>query len=158
MAEKIQVWRENGRVLIRTGYSADFDLVVELYHNTNENAWLITPEMPVTDFNKGRLIHCGPDDFAASFVGEYGILSGNHASAFAVRVLIFDHGMSEKDLGTIFTDENGNIFQHFGHTENVSLKLMHGKHCEHTRAADENGDSVFGKMVIEFISNTKHGD
>lgn len=110
MAEKIQVWRENDRVLIRTGYSADFDLVVELYHNTNENAWLITPEMPVTDFNKGRLIHCGPDDFAASFVGEYGILSGNHASAFAVRVLIFDHGMSEKDLGTIFTDENGNKF------------------------------------------------
>lgn len=42
--------------------------------------------------------------------------------------------------------------KHFGHTENVSLRLMHGKHCEHTRAADENGDSVFGKMVIEFIS------
>jgi len=43
--------------------------------------------------------------------------------------------------------------KHFGHTENVSLKVMHGKHCAYTREADENGDSIFGKIVLEFIRN-----
>lgn len=110
MREKIQVWKDGTRVLIRSKYSETYDLVVELWHTTDENAWLITPDMPITDFDKGRQIHLGPDDFPASFFGEYGTLSGNHASCFAVQLMIFDHGMSEKDLGAIFTDEYGNEF------------------------------------------------
>ena len=40
---------------------------------------------------------------------------------------------------------------HFGH--NSELCVMHGKHCAHNNALDENGDSIFGKAVLEFISN-----
>ena len=29
---------------------------------------------------------------------------------------------------------------------------MHGKHCAHVSAVDENGDSVFGKIIFEFLS------
>ena len=104
MSEKIQVWRDDRRTLIRSKFSQEFDLVVELWHMTDENAWLISPDTPITDFNTGRLIHCGPDDFPASFLGEYGTLNGNHGSCFARNLLIFDHGMSEKDLGAIVTD------------------------------------------------------
>ena len=39
--------------------------------------------------------------------------------------------------------------KHFGHTENVKLTVMQGKHCAYVRAVDENGDSVLGKMVLE---------
>ena len=43
--------------------------------------------------------------------------------------------------------------KHFGHTENVSLKVMHGKHCAYVNKVDENGDSVFGQIVLGFIRN-----
>ena len=41
--------------------------------------------------------------------------------------------------------------KHFGHTENVTLKVMHGTHCAYVRAVDEKGDSILGKLVLEFI-------
>ena len=41
--------------------------------------------------------------------------------------------------------------KHFGHTENVKLTIMHGKHCAYVRAVDENDDSIFGKLVLELI-------
>ena len=41
--------------------------------------------------------------------------------------------------------------KHFGYCENVELKLMNGTHCAYVYAADENGESVFGKIVKDFI-------
>lgn len=43
------------------------------------------------------------------------------------------------------------VLKHFGHSEKVFLKVMHGEHCAYNDAADENGQSVFGKIVYEFI-------
>ena len=40
--------------------------------------------------------------------------------------------------------------KHFGN-ENCRLKVMHGVHCQHDSEKDEKGDSVFGKLVYEFI-------
>ncbi len=44
--------------------------------------------------------------------------------------------------------------KHFGHTEHVSLKVMHGKHCAYVKAVDENSNSVLGQIALEFIQNT----
>ena len=33
----------------------------------------------------------------------------------------------------------------------VDYQLMHGKHCHYDAALDENGDSVFGKLIADFI-------
>lgn len=41
--------------------------------------------------------------------------------------------------------------KHFGHTENVKLKVMHGTHCAYVSAVDGNGDSILGKLVLELI-------
>lgn len=41
--------------------------------------------------------------------------------------------------------------KHFGHTENVKLKVMNGKHCAYVKQTDENGDSIFGKIALELI-------
>lgn len=43
--------------------------------------------------------------------------------------------------------------KHFGHTENVQLKVMNGRHCAYVNAVDENGESVFGKLVLPFIND-----
>ncbi len=43
----------------------------------------------------------------------------------------------------------------FGHgEETVKLKVMHGRHCRYVYEKDENDDSIFGKIVEEFISQT----
>lgn len=45
---------------------------------------------------------------------------------------------------------------HFGFGEDmVGLTVPHGKHCEHTNRVDDDGNSVFALMVIDFIK--KHG-
>ena len=41
--------------------------------------------------------------------------------------------------------------KHFGYVDHVHMKLMHGKHCAYVNAADENGESVFGKLISQFI-------
>ena len=38
--------------------------------------------------------------------------------------------------------------------ENVSYRLMPGKHCSYVRAVDETGESVFGKLAEEFFLQT----
>lgn len=44
--------------------------------------------------------------------------------------------------------------KHFGHTApKIQLKVLHGAHCEHIQAIDENNESVFGKIIYEFISD-----
>ena len=41
--------------------------------------------------------------------------------------------------------------EHFGHKDNVYLRILHGQHCEHTKKVDEDGEGVLGKIINEFI-------
>ena len=41
--------------------------------------------------------------------------------------------------------------KHFGHVDNVTVKMMHGKHCEYINKMDEQGESVFGKLLYDYI-------
>ena len=42
---------------------------------------------------------------------------------------------------------------HFGHPQDrMLLKVMHGGHCSYVKQIDENGDSLFGKLVMDFIN------
>ena len=36
--------------------------------------------------------------------------------------------------------------------EKIELQVLHGRHCQHNKEVDENGDSVFGKIIYEYIS------
>ncbi len=42
--------------------------------------------------------------------------------------------------------------KHFGHTENVKLKVMHGTHCEYVHRIDENGIPDEAKMIREYLN------
>ena len=41
--------------------------------------------------------------------------------------------------------------KHFGQADKVTLKVMNGLHCAYVDAVDKSGESVFGKLVAEFI-------
>ena len=42
--------------------------------------------------------------------------------------------------------------KHFGYDEStIDYIIMHGKHCQHIKKLDENGDSVFGKLIENYI-------
>ena len=41
---------------------------------------------------------------------------------------------------------------HFGHAEKVQCTVMKGTHCAYINAVDENGESVFGKIIHGFIN------
>ena len=40
---------------------------------------------------------------------------------------------------------------HFGHTDNVFVEVMNGKHCKYVYQADENGDGVLGNVILSFL-------
>lgn len=63
-------------------------------------------------------------------------------------VIVSDNDMQNRYEQTMLLMST---LKHFGHTENVSLKVMQGKHCAYVRAVDESGDSIFGKMILELI-------
>ena len=35
----------------------------------------------------------------------------------------------------------------------IDCKVLHGKHCQHNKELDEDGDSVFGRIIYEYISS-----
>ncbi len=41
--------------------------------------------------------------------------------------------------------------RHFGYGDRVELLTMQGTHCAYVQALDEQGDSVFGRMCLEYI-------
>ena len=42
--------------------------------------------------------------------------------------------------------------KHFDHFEKMQLKVMNGTHCAYVGATDQNGESVIGKLIAEFIN------
>ena len=46
--------------------------------------------------------------------------------------------------------------RHFGQGDKVNYKFMEGKkHCQYTCAKDENGVSIFGQIVVDFVKKLK---
>ena len=43
----------------------------------------------------------------------------------------------------------------FGHT-NFDHRVMHGNHCEYCKKLDENGESVMGQLISDFISDSEN--
>ncbi|MBE6688256.1 MAG: alpha/beta hydrolase [Ruminococcaceae bacterium] len=43
--------------------------------------------------------------------------------------------------------------EHFGHKDNVKLKLMHSSHCAYIYKTDENGEGILGNVINSFIKD-----
>lgn len=64
-------------------------------------------------------------------------------------VIVSDRDMQNRYEQTMLLISTLN---HFGHSDNVRLQVVSGTHCAYVTAA-ENGISVFGRMVCEYILN-----
>ncbi len=67
-------------------------------------------------------------------------------------ILVSDNDMQNRYEQTMLLVST---LKHFGHSKNVQLKIMNGTHCAYVGATDQNGESVFGKLVMEFILGVK---
>lgn len=78
---------------------------------------------------------------------------------------IFFVGLKEKYAPMLFIVSDNDIFaryeqtmlmiktlEHFEHKDGIYLTVQHGGHCEHTYKVDSNGESVFAKIILDFIS------
>lgn len=43
--------------------------------------------------------------------------------------------------------------KHFGHENKVTLKVMHGKHCQYVNQNDDDGNNILSKIVYEYINS-----
>ena len=65
-----------------------------------------------------------------------------------MHIIVSDNDMENRYEQTMLLMST---LKHFGHTQNVKLTVMQGKHCAYVRAVDAHGDSVLGKLVLELI-------
>jgi acetyl esterase/lipase len=46
--------------------------------------------------------------------------------------------------------------EHFGHKDNVHLKVMNGEHCWYIYKTDENGEGILGNLINEFVNKLRN--
>ena len=64
-----------------------------------------------------------------------------------MRFIVSDNDMENRYEQTMLVQST---LSHFGYKD-FDHVIMHGKHCEYCRKLDDNGESVFGKMIYDFI-------
>ena len=63
-------------------------------------------------------------------------------------VIVSDNDMKNRYEQTMLLMST---LKHFGLDENAKLQVMHSTHCAYVGKVDENGTSIFGKLVSDFI-------
>jgi len=66
-------------------------------------------------------------------------------------VIVSDNDMENRYEQTMLLMST---LKHFGHTDNIKLQVMESTHCAYIRKADGNGESIFGKLIADFILHT----
>jgi len=61
--------------------------------------------------------------------------------------------VSDNDMENRYeqTQLMASTLRHFGHEDRFELKVMHGGHCAYVGAVDEEGVSVFGRLLCSYI-------
>ncbi|MBO5761019.1 MAG: hypothetical protein J6S53_05700 [Lentisphaeria bacterium] len=110
--DQIEVYRTGRSFLVRSSYSEKFDLVIFITKGSNESAFLLRKNLPITStWKDGLTLHRGGDEYPANPpLGKYGTLSGNHGSIYAAKLTIMDHGLTLKNIGDSFLSESKKEF------------------------------------------------
>jgi len=74
---------------------------------------------------------------------------GNRNDYPYMLFIVSDNDMPNRYEQTLLTVST---LKHFGFEKKVKLKVMHGKHCQHDFALDENSESIFGKIIFDFVN------
>ena len=139
----ITVYKDGSEFFVKSRFSETEDLIIQNWRYANERAYLVKRGTPIQNYKQGIILHASSDDYPASTpLGAYGILSGNHGSAYARLLHIPGHGLTVKDLGGVIKEKNGTtyiIMQITGkdhiliHPEGRNNTVSHG-FVRHTKA------------------------
>ena len=144
-AAPITVWRQGRDAWIQSRFSDTQDIVINIWLDANERAFLIPRGGDIKQAGKGKLLHINSDEYPATTISNYGYLSGNHGSAAARQITAPAHGFTDADIGKIITDERN---------RNYVLVLVKDAdafiiHPESTKPTDAVGQAVFPRHVKE---------
>ena len=65
-----------------------------------------------------------------------------------MRFIVSDNDMRNRYEQTILMVKT---LEHFGHKENVHLSVQNSKHCKYVYKVNEEGESVFAKIILSFL-------
>ena len=76
---------------------------------------------------------------------------GRNTSYPPMLFIVSDNDMQNRYEQTLLMMST---LKHFEHS-NATLKIMNGEHCQYVSQIDENSNSVFGKIVFDFINKNR---
>ena len=104
-ADRITVLRRGRNAWIQSRFSQTQDIVIGVWLDANEKAFLVPRGSDIRKAEKGLCLHMNSDEYPATAFSNYGFLSGNHGSAAARLVTAPRHGFTSADIGKVITDE-----------------------------------------------------
>ena len=107
---RVSLLRSGREGLVRCAFSTTEDMVVRVRNLVNEWVYIVPRGLPTAEYEKGDLVHAGPDDYCAIHLGDFGFMSGNHGSAFVHRQTVTGHGLTVEAVGSPVTHESGAAF------------------------------------------------
>ena len=107
--EKILVKKDRKSIFVLSAFS-ETDNIATRFIEGNENSFFLPKELPLEEWNKGRLFAKSWDNHAPWVAGHHGIIGANHGSPFTFRVTMLRHWLFQEDLGKVLTDDAGERF------------------------------------------------
>ncbi|MBQ9501304.1 MAG: hypothetical protein IJU70_04005 [Lentisphaeria bacterium] len=144
-AEQITVLRRGRDAWIRSRFSKTHDIVIAVWRDANEKAFLVPRGSDIRQAEKGLCLHTNSDEYPATNFAGYGFLSGNHGSAAARLVTAPGHGFTASDIGRVLTDEKKRTYV-------LAMILSAGKFVMHPEPVNPNapvGRAVFPRHSRE---------
>ena len=154
-AEQITVLRRGRDAWIQSRFSRTHDIVVAVWRDANEKAFLVPRGSDIRQAEKGLCLHVNGDEYPATNFANYGFLSGNHGSAAARLVTAPRHGFTPSDVGKVLTDDRKRTYV-LAMVLNADKFVMHP---EPANPASPIGRAVFPRHTKEklFIDGREIG-
>ena len=77
---------------------------------------------------------------------------GSEQTYSPMLFVVSDQDMKNRYEQTMLTLST---LKHFGHEEIATLRVMSGTHCHYLKAFNENGENLFGKIVLDYLKYRK---
>ncbi len=160
---------DSNRILIKKDHSNTIyfmsrfsaqENTVTRYIEGNELSYLLSRDLPLEDWEKGKLFAQSWDNHAPWIFEKHGILGANHGSGFTFKIQMLRHWLFEADIGKTLTDDAGNSFILLS-IENLSVFYIHSDipeegqtFCDHvTGSLHIEGKTITPDTVTKWMMN-----
>ena len=107
---KILIKKDHSNTLFFMSSYSQTENTVTRYIEGNELSYFLPKDLPLEEWQKGKLFAQSWDNHAPWIFEKHGILGANHGSFFTFRISMLRHWLFEEDVGKILTDDEGNRF------------------------------------------------